>query len=399
MRILYASHRPPYPFFLGGAARCAHRLLQSMAREHGATCLAVGAADYQVTPWAIPADEDHAALGILSVATGGADAGRTDGPLPALDCGYPVRLLPDFGAALRQMIVDFGPDIVWSQLEGAFDALAMARDLGVQGLLYVHDAEDDPAVLRRTAALGCHVVCSSAFLARKVSAVIGRPAHVVYPASDWCFGTVGDPAGFVTMVNPHAVKGLDTFLEVARRMPQQRFLLQESWKLGDAALSDLQVRLAALPNVHFRHRVADMRAVYAQTRLLIAPSVWQEGFGMVAVEAQSCGIPVIASARGGLPESVGDGGLLVDDYRNPDAWVTAIGSVIGDEPAYRSWSARALTHARSPAFDPHELARRFLAVCRAPAPRVGHLARGVHALARRLGRWPGLQRWVPGGNL
>ena len=398
MRILYASHRPPYPFFLGGAARCAHRLLQSLAREHGAACLAVGAADYQVTPWAVPADEDHAALGILSVAQGGADAGRTDGPLPALDCGYPVRLLPDFGATLRQTIVDFEPDIVWSQLEGAFEALAMSREFGVQGLLYVHDAEDDPALLRRTAALSCHVVCSSAFLARKVSAVIGRPAHVVYPASDWCFGTVGDTAGFVTMVNPHAVKGLDTFLEVARRMPQQRFLLQESWKLGDAALADLQSRLAALPNVCFQHRVADMRAVYAQTRLLIAPSVWQEGFGMVVVEAQSCGIPVIASARGGLPESVGDGGMLIEDYLEPAAWVEAMAPLLSDDQAYRDASARAMRHAGSAEFMPKELARRLMAVCSAPAPRAGAFAHGLRTLREGLDKLVGWGRTVPGAG-
>ena len=398
MRLLYASQRPPYPFFQGGAARCAHRLLASLAQVHGATCMAVGAASYQVTPWVMPRMDDHAALGIQAVTARGVRAGGAYGDLPALDCGYPVRLLPDFNAALRQTIGDFQPDVVWSQLECAFETLSLARKLGVKGLLYVHDAEDDPELLRRTAALGCHVVCSSGFLARKVYAVIGRPAHVIYPASDWFFGTAGEPAGFVTMVNPHAVKGLDTFLEVARRMPQRRFLLQESWKLGEAPLADLQSRLATLPHVRFQHRVADMRAVYAQTRLLIAPSVWQEGFGMVAVEAQSCGIPVIASARGGLPESVGDGGLLIDDYRNPAAWVTAIGSVIDDDLAYRSWSARALAHARSPDFDPQELARRFLAVCRAPAPRVGALARGMHALARHLGWLPGLQRWAPGGN-
>ena len=38
-------------------------------------------------------------------------------------------------------------------------------------------------------------MCSSEFLARKASKIIGRPAHVVYPASDWYFGTQGDPNG------------------------------------------------------------------------------------------------------------------------------------------------------------------------------------------------------------
>lgn len=388
MRILYASERPPYPFFLGGAARAAHMLLARIAAMPGVECAAVGARDYAVSAWRYPDAAEYATLGVRSV----------DEANATLDCDYPVCLLPDFYRSLVAEIERTHPDLVWAQLEGALPVLQTANRLGVRGLCFVHDAEFNPAEMRQIAALDCHLVASSSFLADKVYRATGRRAEVVYPPAELYFDTPGDPEGRVTMINPHAVKGLDTFLELARRMPQQRFLLQESWKLEEAALADLHARLAGLPHVQFQSRVADMRAVYAQTRLLIAPSVWQEGFGMVAVEAQSCGIPVIASARGGLPESVGDGGLLVDDYRNPAAWVSAIESVLGDVHAYRAWSARALAHARSADFDPQELARRFLAVCRAPAPRVGPVARSLHALAQRLGQLPGLGRLRAGGS-
>jgi glycosyltransferase involved in cell wall biosynthesis len=395
MRILYASQRPPYPFFLGGAARCAHRLLLALAQDHGAACASVGSAAFEGTPWSVPPATDYAALGVHSV-SGPAAPGAASGTGAALECGYPVRLLADYPRALAHQLFAQRPDVVWAQLEGSREVLTLAREHGVKGLLYVHDAEDDPAQLRATADLGCHVVCSSAFLARKVEGVIGRPAHVVYPASDWYFGTMGDARGYVTMVNPHAVKGLDTFLEIARRMPGQRFLLQESWRLGDAALAALQARLASLPNVTFQHRVADMRQVYQRTRLLLVPSVWEEGFGMVAVEAQSCGIPVAASARGGLPESVGTGGLLVDDYRNVDAWMSALDTLLGNDAAHRHWSERALAHARSETFAPRQLARRFLDICRAPAPRIGVYARGLRTVKDGLGRVPVLGRLVQG---
>ncbi len=68
--------------------------------------------------------------------------------------------------------------------------------------------------------------------------------------------------------------------------------------------------------------------------MLIVPSVWQEGFGMVAVEAQAAGKPVIASHIGGLPESVGSGGILISDHDNPIAWANAITTLRNDSTTY-----------------------------------------------------------------
>ena len=376
MRILYASERPPYPYFLGGAARCAHRLMQSLVGEFGVDCAAVGSAEYAVTSWAQPPPEEHAALGIRGVleSTG------------VIDCGYPVQLLPNFFNALDSFIDRFRPDLIWTQLEGAQQLLALARCLGIPSVLYVHDAETAPNELKAMARLGCHVVCSSEFLASKVARIIGRSVQVVYPASDWYFGIQGDPQGVVLMINPVKVKGVETLLEIARRRPTVQFLLLESWKLGESALTALQRQLASLPNVRFQPRVSDMRAIYQQTRLLLVPSIWEEGFGMVAVEAQSCGIPVIASARGGLPESVAEGGLLIQNHLDIDAWLQALDRILAEPDQYPQWSQAALTHARSPRFTPRDCAQRFLAACQAPLPRLGPFARGRAWLLDRMTR-------------
>lgn len=383
MRILYASERPPYPFFLGGAVRCAHMLLHGLSQDLATPCMAIGSSDYAVTPWSWPAPEDYAALEIKGVCS------SPLAPLPlagegddVLDCGYPVQVLPDFFHTLGPVIDAYKPDLVWAQMEGAQRILEIARGRGARGLYFVHDAEFDPAELRAVVDLGCTLVASSHFLAGKALAATGQRAHVVHPPMNLFFDTQADAQGFVTLINAHKVKGLDIFLEVARRLPQVRFLLQESWKLNDEAMAVLRGRLADLPNVTFQHRVSDMRQVYRQTRLLLAPSVWEEGFGMVAVEAQSCGIPVMASVRGGLPESVGDGGLLIRDYRNAEAWVAAVRSVLESPDRYAGLSAKAQAHARSADFSPPELARRFLAACRAPAPGTGGLARGLRAMRR-----------------
>ncbi|HMU90063.1 MAG: glycosyltransferase family 4 protein [Pseudomonadales bacterium] len=379
MRILYASERPPYPCFLGGAARCAHRLMQSLSEEFAVDCAAVGSAEYAVTPWGHPPPEEHAALGIRSVAQ----------PSGVIDCGYPVQLLPDFFDALESFIGRFRPDLIWAQLEGAQQVLMLARRLGIPGVLYVHDAETAPNELKAMGRLGCHVVCSSEFLANKVERIIGRPVQVVYPASDWYFGTLGDPQGSVLMINPVKVKGVETLLEIARRRPEVQFLLLESWKLGESALHSLQAQLAALPNVRFHPRVSDMRAIYQQARLLLVPSTWEEGFGMVAVEAQSCGIPVIASARGGLPESVAEGGLLIQNHLDIDAWLQALDRILDDPDQYRQWRQAALVHARSTRFTPRDCAQRFLAACRAPLPSMGAFARGRRWLLDRMLRQRG----------
>jgi glycosyltransferase involved in cell wall biosynthesis len=384
MRILYASVRPPYPFFLGGAVRCAHMLLHSLSQELATPCMAVGSGDYSVTPWTYPLPQDYGALGIRDdVPTSSPGKTAAGEEAPVLDCGYPVRLLPDIFNTLAPFLDAHKPDLIWAQMEGAREILEIARRKGVPGLYFVHDAEFDADELRTIVEMGCRLVCSSGFLARKALEATGHRARVVYPPAELYFGERGDPDGYVTLINAHKVKGLDTFLEIARRLPRVRFLLQESWKLNDAALATLRDRLAGLPNVEFQHRVSDMRAVYRRTRLLLAPSIWEEGFGMVAIEAQSCHIPVIASARGGLPESVGDGGLLIRDYRNVDAWVDAVERVLGDGRTYEDLSRRALEHARSSDFSPPELARRFLAACETPPAGTGVFARSLRMLRRR----------------
>ena len=71
------------------------------------------------------------------------------------------------------------------------------------------------------------------------------------------------------------------------------------------------------------------------------PSTYPEAWGRVAGEAQASGIPVIASAVGGLPEAVGDGGLLVDPSAGVDAWLEAFALLWDDDDAYAGHASRA----------------------------------------------------------
>lgn len=114
---------------------------------------------------------------------------------------------------------------------------------------------------------------------------------------------------------------------------------------------------AVLPRHHFVSWVDDMQSVYPALDVLAVPSQWREPFGRVSVEAQSCGVFVLASSVGGLPETLrpGEGSCLLP----PDAaaaWVSALEAFAASSPEERAWqSAAAVRTAAS--FDADRVAR------------------------------------------
>ena len=106
--------------------------------------------------------------------------------------------------------------------------------------------------------------------------------------------------------------------------------------------------IAPLSNVTLLPARNDMRSIYGKCRILLVPSLWEEAYGRVAVEAQISGIPVVASNRGGLPEAVGGGGILVNPESPISEWVSAVRELWDDERYYDALSAAALVHAAGP---------------------------------------------------
>ena len=115
--------------------------------------------------------------------------------------------------------------------------------------------------------------------------------------------------------------------------------LAESLRLGD--------RVRFLPPLP-RDRLADL---YQAADLVAVPS-FNESFGLVALEAQACGTPVVAAAVGGLVTAVRDGvsGALVDGH-DPAEWARALRGLL-HSPARRAGLARgAVEHARGFSWD------------------------------------------------
>ena len=79
-------------------------------------------------------------------------------------------------------------------------------------------------------------------------------------------------------------------------------------------LKTLVNRFSLNYNVEFVGFTQDVGGILAKARILVAPSVIEESFGRVVIEAFACGVPVVATAVGGFKEIVEDGknGILVE---------------------------------------------------------------------------------------
>ncbi|HEY2293510.1 MAG TPA: condensation domain-containing protein, partial [Thermoanaerobaculia bacterium] len=146
------------------------------------------------------------------------------------------------------------------------------------------------------------------------STVIGFPVYGEPPFPR--FG--GFDQGAVTLVNASGLKGLPIFLDLAAAFPEVPFTAVASWGTGAAE----RAALTALPNVTLREPSPEIDEVLAGARILLAPSLWGEAFGVIAVEAMLRGIPVLASDLGGLPEAkLGVDYVLpvspITEYRRP----------------------------------------------------------------------------------
>ena len=150
---------------------------------------------------------------------------------------------------------------------------------------------------------------------------IPRDRIVVCPngAPDWPARTRPPVAGhllFVGSITPR--KNVDRLLTayalVRERRPDTPPLV-----LAGQATPESSQTLARLTNSplagHVRHEgyvdEQQLRRLYEEAAFLVLPSL-DEGFGIPALEAMTIGVPVIAAARGALPEVVDDAGLLVD---------------------------------------------------------------------------------------
>jgi glycosyltransferase involved in cell wall biosynthesis len=359
MRVLYASERAYIPDRVDGALYSAHCLLDALWRR-GHRCEAVASlGKYQ------PARRlAYRALRALSA--------RSVPALPDWRNGYPTwrsweGLVQD---VVRRRLDRFRPDVLLTQLDGAEAIARIGIEKGVPTFVWIRDNEfafftgnvpKSPLLL---------TLADSDFVARAVQDRLGYVSPVIYPPVrlERCLVQRRQPDS-VTLINPVWQKGVEIALEVARRLPHRRFLFVETWPLRGPALEELQARLTELPNVTFRRWSKDIRPVYERTLVLLAPSQWVESFCTVVFEANVNGIPAIASRIGGIPATLGKGGLLLDPDTPAGEWAAAVEALLSDRTVYDRLSRQALENAARKEFRLDVLADRFLAIASEHAAR------------------------------
>lgn len=137
----------------------------------------------------------------------------------------------------------------------------------------------------------------------------------------------------------HEEKGifylLDAFAIIAEKLSNVQLLIA-----GDGpARARVEGRAAALKGVTLMGAVKNrsMPGIFRGSSVLASPSVttrkWEEQVGMANIQAMACGLPVVSTACGAIPEYVPDGvaGILVPE-RNAPALANAILRVLTDEP-------------------------------------------------------------------
>jgi glycosyltransferase involved in cell wall biosynthesis len=203
------------------------------------------------------------------------------------------------------------------------------------------------------------IVAIGHHMADYIAGSLGRSATVIHPP---IYGTgpfthySNFDRGRVVMINPSAVKGLSIFLRVAEKFPSQQFGVLPGW---GTTLEDRR-SLERLPNVSFLPNAPNIDDVLAGTRVLLMPSLWYEGFGLIVMENMLRGIPVIASDSGGLKEAKSGTRYVIpvktiERYQpvfdelgmpkpivienDPAPWFAALQELLTDRPAYEKESA------------------------------------------------------------
>jgi glycosyltransferase involved in cell wall biosynthesis len=193
---------------------------------------------------------------------------------------------------------------------------------------------------RKTAARVDRFAANSRYIADRIARAYGRSAEVIHPPVDLDFyapaASASQPASreyFVTASRWVPYKRVDLVVGAFARLGTRRVVI------GDGPDAP-RVHAQARPNVEFVGEVSRerLRDLMRDARAFVFAA--EEDFGILPVEAQACGTPVIAYGRGGALETVSTQTGAFFNEQSVDAIVDAVRTFNRDAPRYDAASCR-----------------------------------------------------------
>jgi amino acid adenylation domain-containing protein len=253
---------------------------------------------------------------------------------------------------------DWGQFVLEASVKAAPERVVYLAHTGM-ALPFGPDALMPNPAATKLMAKAAGIIAVSRYLSEYITEWSGIPAvHRYIPGyGDGPFPVFGSfDHGYVTMVNPCTVKGIDIFLGLARALPEIEFAAIPTWGTNDQDFAAMN----AQPNITLLPRTEHIDEFFAQTRVFLVPSLWHEAFGLIVVEAMLRGIPVLASDVGGIPEAklgtdyvlpvrpitkygLDDSLTIGQDVPEQDLapWIAALQTLLSDRDLYQRQSAAA----------------------------------------------------------
>ena len=226
-------------------------------------------------------------------------------------------------------------DLIISHLKKSGAALNMCEYYGKPFVFIVHNSNYYHPIVVKDREIGAGRFAYVVYNSDQIKAEMRypNPSMVIHPHVDSSrYKTKRGKK--ITLINLFERKGGKFFHDLARLMPDYEFMGVEGG-YGN------QIK-EKLPNVSYMENQPDAKRIYAQTRILLMPSIY-ESYGRTAIEAMCSGIPVIAAPTPGLKESMGDAGIFCQ-LESPLKWVEAI-KRLDDEAEYKKASIKAIKRA------------------------------------------------------
>jgi len=270
--------------------------------------------------------------------------------------GYNVYRTWDLKNGLKEVVADFKPDCVITQ---AGENIPIIKDLCEQKIktfVYLRDVSFDHHGGEYFNHPYLKFIANSDFTARRFYEKYSLDAKVIPPIIPPADYQISISPEKVLFVCPNKEKGIDIALQLASKNKDIPFLFLESWPLNKEQLTILKKKIENLNNVEFLKSQKDMKTIYAKTKIAIIPSQCEEAWGRIATECQINGIPVIANNIGGLPESVGTGGILMSHTEfNIDDWHNALRLLWDNKETFNKYQILAVNHSKRKNVDPSYL--------------------------------------------